>query len=129
MQTTVKMKHLKQSPTKVRFVLKDIKGDSVNQAINKLNNNNKKASGFILKAIKSGLSNLENNNNDFNQNDLKIKTAFVDSGPTMKRFRPRAMGRASQILKRTSHLTITISDSNKKWGYFGTKSKSYRIKS
>ena len=114
MQTTVKIKHLKQSPTKVRFVLKDIKGDSVNQAINKLNNNNKKASSFILKAIKSGLSNLENDNNNFNQNDLKIKTAFVDSGPTMKRFRPRAMGRASQILKRTSHLTITISDSNKK---------------
>tara|TARA_B100000959_G_C14543396_1_gene444578 strand:- start:151 stop:495 length:345 start_codon:yes stop_codon:yes gene_type:complete len=114
METTVKVKHLKQSPTKVRFVLKDIKGNSVNKAIDKLNNNRKKASNFILKAIKSGLSNLENNNNDFNQDELKIKNAFVDSGPTMKRFRPRAMGRASQILKRTSHLTITISDSNKK---------------
>ena len=53
MQTTVKIKHLKQSPTKIRFVLKDIKGDNVEQAINKLNNNNKKASNFILKAIKS----------------------------------------------------------------------------
>jgi len=114
METTVKVKHLKQSPTKVRFVLKDIKGNSVNKAIDKLNNNRKKASNFILKAIKSGLSNLENNNSDFNQDELKIKNAFVDSGPTMKRFRPRAMGRASQILKRTSHLTITISDSNKK---------------
>ena len=114
METTVKVKHLKQSPTKVRFVLKDIKGNSVNKAIDKLNNNRKKASNFILKAIKSGLSNLENNNNDFNQDEPKIKNAFVDSGPTMKRFRPRAMGRASQILKRTSHLTITISDSNKK---------------
>ena len=113
MQTTVKIKHLKQSPTKIRFVLKDIKGDNVQQAINKLNNNNKKASNFILKAIKSGLSNLENNNNDINQDELKIKSAFVDSGPMMKRFRPRAMGRASQILKRTSHLTITIADSNK----------------
>ena len=113
METTVKVKHLKQSPTKVRFVLKDLIGNTVNIALNKLNNNNKKASVFILKAIKSGLSNLENSNNEFNQDDLKIKTAFVDSGPTMKRFRPRAMGRASQILKRTSHLTITISDSNK----------------
>ena len=113
METTVKVKHLKQSPTKVRFVLKDIAGNTVNTALNKLNNNNKKASVFILKAIKSGLSNLENNNNDFNQDELKIKTAFVDSGPMMKRFRPRAMGRASQILKRTSHLTITIADSNK----------------
>ena len=113
METTVKIKHLKQSTTKVRFVLKDINGNTVNTALNKLNNNNKKASRFILKAIKSGLSNLENNNNDFNQDDLKIKSAFVDSGPMMKRFRPRAMGRASQILKRTSHLTITISDRNK----------------
>ena len=113
MKTTVKIKHLKQSPTKVRFVLKDIKGNSVNNAINKLSNNGKKASNFILKAIKSGLSNLENTNNDVNQDELKIKNAFVDSGPVMKRFRPRAMGRASQILKRTSHLTIIIADSNK----------------
>tara|TARA_B100001996_G_C18433164_1_gene505360 strand:+ start:227 stop:568 length:342 start_codon:yes stop_codon:yes gene_type:complete len=113
METTVKIKHLKQSPTKVRFVLKDLTGSTVNAALDKLNNNNKKASVFILKAIKSGLSNLESSSNDFNQDNLRIKNAFVDSGPMMKRFRPRAMGRASQILKRTSHLTITISDSNK----------------
>ena len=113
METTVKVKHLKQSPTKVRFVLKDIKGNSVNKAIDKLNNNRKKASNFILKAIKSGLSNLENNNNDFNQDELKIKNAFVDQKPTMKRFRPAAMGRAMRILKRTSQLTIVISDDKK----------------
>jgi large subunit ribosomal protein L22 len=53
---------------------------------------------------------LENNNPDYDQNNLIISNAFVDSGPTLKRFRPRAMGRASQILKRTSHLTITISN-------------------
>ncbi len=58
----------------------------------------------------SGLSNLENNNADYNQDNLIISNAFVDGGPTLKRFRPRAMGRASQILKRTSHLTITISN-------------------
>ena len=114
METTVKVKHLKQSPTKVRFVLNELKGLSINLAINKLNTNNKKASTFILKAIKSGLSNLENNNSDYDQNSLVISNACVDSGPTLKRFRPRAMGRASQILKRTSHLTITIS--NKKRG-------------
>jgi len=110
METTVKVKHIKQSPTKVRFVLNDIKGMGVNIALDKLSNNNKKASGFIFKAIKSGMSNLENNNPDYDQNNLIISNAFVDSGPTLKRFRPRAMGRASQILKRTSHLTITISN-------------------
>ena len=113
METTVTVKHLKQSPTKVRFVLKGLKGMNVDLAINKLDNNNKKASSFILKAIKSGLSNLENNNSDYNQSNLIISNAFVDSGPTLKRFRPRAMGRASQILKRTSHLTITISNNKK----------------
>tara|TARA_B100001540_G_C15773421_1_gene627493 strand:- start:998 stop:1339 length:342 start_codon:yes stop_codon:yes gene_type:complete len=110
METTVKVKHIKQSPTKVRFVLNEIKGMNVSRALNKLSNNNKKASTFISKAIMSGLSNLENNNADYNQDNLIISNAFVDGGPTLKRFRPRAMGRASQILKRTSHLTITISN-------------------
>ena len=110
METTVKVKHIKQSPTKVRFVLNEIKGMNVTVALNRLGNNNKKASGFISKAIISGLSNLENNNSDYNQDNLIISNAFVDGGPTLKRFRPRAMGRASQILKRTSHLTITISN-------------------
>ena len=113
METTVKMKYIKQSPSKVRFVLNEIKGTKISSAINKLKNNNKKASNFILKAIKSGLSNLENDSN-YNQDNLIISNAFVDGGPMMKRFRPRAMGRASQILKRTSHLTITISDKMKK---------------
>ena len=113
METTVTVKHLKQSPTKIRFVLNELKGLNVNSAINKLSSNNKKASVFILKAVKSGLSNLENNNSEYDQNNLMILNAFVDSGPTMKRFRPRAMGRASQILKRTSHLTIIIADKKK----------------
>ena len=109
METTVKIKHLKQSPTKIRFVLNELRGRKVNYAINILMNSNKKASNFILKAINSGLSNLENKG-DYNQDKLIISNAFVDGGPVMKRFRPRAMGRASQILKRTSHLTITLSE-------------------
>ena len=111
METTVKIKHLKQSPTKIRFVLNELRGRKVNYAINILTNSNKKASNFILKAINSGLSNLENKG-DFNQDKLVISNAFVDGGPVMKRFSPRAMGRASQILKRTSHLTITLSEKN-----------------
>ena len=115
METTVKAKHLKQSPTKIRFVLNELRGMNVNYAINILANSNKKASNFILKAIKSGLSNLENNN-EFDQDQLFISNAFVDGGPVMKRFRPRAMGRASKIIKRTSHLTITLSDQKSKKG-------------
>tara|TARA_B100000287_G_C20435588_1_gene703384 strand:- start:128 stop:463 length:336 start_codon:yes stop_codon:yes gene_type:complete len=109
METTVKVKHLRQSPTKLRFVLNELRGLKVDNAINMLNNSNKKAAGFILKAINSGLSNLDNSG-DFDQDKVIISNAYVDGGPVMKRFRPRAMGRASQILKRTSHLTITLSE-------------------
>tara|TARA_X000001036_G_scaffold223173_1_gene208903 strand:- start:511 stop:858 length:348 start_codon:yes stop_codon:yes gene_type:complete len=115
METTVKVKHLKQSPTKVRFVINELRGLKVNRAINILMNSNKKASNFILKAINSGLSNLESKG-DFNQDEIVVSSAFVDGGPVMKRFRPRAMGRASQILKRTSHLTITLSEKINKKG-------------
>ena len=110
METTVKLKHLRQSATKIRFVLKEINGLSVDKALNKLLFINKKASFFILKAIKSGLSNLNTNNQNFDREELFIINSFVDQGPTMKRFRPAAMGRAMRIRKRTSHLTITLSN-------------------
>jgi len=110
METTVKIKYLKQSASKVRFVLKLIKNMQVNHALNKLDAANKKAAKSISKAIKSGISNLLNSDNEVNQENLFIYSAFVDNGPTMKRFRPAAMGRATRILKRSSHLTIIIKD-------------------
>ena len=113
METTVKLKHLKQSATKIRFVLKQVNGLKVNIALDKLAYLNKKASVFISKAINSAVSNLSTQNDSCNLDDLFIINAYVDQGPTMKRFRPRAMGRATPIRKRSSHLTITISDKNK----------------
>ena len=113
METTVKLRHLKQSARKVRFVLNELRGKKVNIALQKLSISNKKASFFIIKAIKSGVSNLASSESDYNQEDLYIDKAFVDEGPSMKRFRPRAMGRASSIIKRTCHLTLKLSD--KKW--------------
>tara|TARA_Y100000996_G_scaffold403493_1_gene376512 strand:- start:436 stop:780 length:345 start_codon:yes stop_codon:yes gene_type:complete len=108
METTVKLKYIKQSPKKIRFVLNDIRGSKVNAALNKLDKLNKKAAFSIAKAIRSGLSNLSNNNDNINENDFYIYEAFVDQGPVMKRFRPAAMGRATPILKRSSHLTLTL---------------------
>ena len=115
METIVKIKYIKQSPKKIRFVLNEIRGEKVASALNKLDNLNKKAAVFISKAIKSGLSNLSNSNADDISNDnFFIKEAYVGQGPVMKRFRPAAMGRATPILKRSSHLTLTLkkSDSN-----------------
>ena len=113
MKTTVKLMHIRQSSSKIRFVLKQVSGMRVDHALNKLSCTNKKASNFIIKAINSAISNLSSNAETFNQNDLFIADAYVNQGPTMKRFRPAAMGRAMPIRKRTSHLIITVSDKNK----------------
>ncbi len=112
METIVKLKYIKQSAKKIRFVLDGVRGSKVNVALNKLDKLNKKAAFSIAKAIRSGLANLSNSNIDdnFNQDDYYIDEAYVDQGPVMKRFRPAAMGRAMRILKRTSFLTIVISD-------------------
>ena len=111
METTVKLKYMKQSSKKVRFVLNEIKGIKVNNALAKLDKLNKKAAFSIAKAIRSGISNLSNKSEtNINQNDFYISDAQVNQGPSMKRFRPAAMGRATPILKRSSHLIITLSN-------------------
>ena len=110
METVVKLRHVKQSARKIRFVINELRGKKVNFALEKLYVSNKKASAFLRKAIESGISNLSNSENDFNKDDLYITTAFVDQGPSMKRFRPRAMGRASSIIKRSCHVTLKLTN-------------------
>ena len=105
METTVKLRHIRQSASKVRFVLKQVNGLQVSTALDKLMFSNKKAGHFIVKAINSGISNLSLDNENFDKEKLYITNSYVDQGPTMKRFRPRAMGRATPIRKRSSHLT------------------------
>jgi len=104
---------IRQSAKKVRHVLDEVKYSKVNDALTKLNFMNKKSAKFIHRTISSALSNLIHNEDSFDVDNLYIKNAYVDQGPTMKRFRPRAMGRATRILKRSSHLTIVISDDKK----------------
>ena len=109
MEAVAKKRFIRQSPYKIRYVLKTVKGLSANDAINKLALTNKKASSYIIEVIKSAISNMMNTTKDeVNSDNLFIKTAYVDEGPVMKRFRPAAMGRATAIRKRTSHLTIII---------------------
>ena len=101
---------IRQSAKKVRHVLDEVRNSKVNDALTILNFTNKKAAKFIHQTISSALANLMQEEDSFDADKLYIKKAFVDQGPTMKRFRPRAMGRATSILKRSSHLTIVISD-------------------
>tara|TARA_Y100000758_G_C15967291_1_gene391840 strand:+ start:189 stop:527 length:339 start_codon:yes stop_codon:yes gene_type:complete len=108
MEAIARKRFIRQSPYKIRYVLKTIKGLNVEDAINKLSLTNKKASVYIEEVLKASISNMMNKNNSENSNNFFIKTAYVDEGPVMKRFRPAAMGRATSIRKRTSHLTIII---------------------
>jgi len=104
---------IRQSAKKVRHVLDEVKNSKVNEALTKLDFTNKKAAKLIHQTISSALANLMQNEDSFDADNLYIKKAFVDQKPTMKRFRPAAMGRAVRILKRTSQLTIVISDDKK----------------
>ena len=110
MEAVARARHLRQSPKKVRFVLDSVRNLSVNNALEKLAFMNKKAAFTISKTVSSAVANMANNNENFDIDKFYIKTAYVDEGPAMKRFRPAAMGRAVPIFKRSSHLTIIISD-------------------
>ena len=109
-QSICKVKYIRQSPYKVRFVLDSIRGKKVDYALDVLQFSNKKAARFISKALRSAISNHSQKDENFDPSSIYVKEAYVDEGPKIKRFRPSAMGRASRILKRTSHLTVVVGD-------------------
>lgn len=86
-----------------------IRGKDVDEALEILQFTPKKAAPLLAKMIDSGISNVEESSDlDWDVDDLYIAEAFVDEGPTMRRFRPRAQGRATRINKRTSHVTVVL---------------------
>ena len=109
MQTQAVLKFVRLSPQKARLVADLVRGKKVDEAINILKFSNKRAAGILKKVLDSAIANAENNNGA-DVDELKIKEIFVDVGPTMKRTMPRAKGSADRIVKRTSHLTIRVSD-------------------
>ena len=100
---------IRQSPYKVRRVLDLERGLPVEEAEHLLRLTNRGAAAPIAKAIRSAVANAEHNH-ALDPEDLVIAEAFADEGPTLKRWRPRARGRATRINKRTSHITIVVSD-------------------
>ncbi|ANC75454.1 MAG: 50S ribosomal protein L22 [Bacillota bacterium] len=102
-------KQVRIAPRKARIVIDLIRGKQVGEALAILRLTPKAASPVIEKVLKSAIANAEHNY-EMEPNNLVIKQAFVDEGITLKRFRPRAMGRASRINKRTSHITIVVSE-------------------
>lgn len=109
MQAKAVAKTVRIAPRKVRLVVDLIRGKQVGEAVAILRLTPKAASPIVEKVLKSAIANAEHNY-DMDVNNLVVSEAYVDEGPTLKRFRPRAMGRASQINKRTSHITIVVSE-------------------
>jgi len=100
-------KYSKVSPYKARLVANMIKGKDVEWAISALTFSPKKAAGLISKILKSAVANAEHESAG-SAGELFVKVAKVDAGPIIKRFDPRAMGRAVRIRQRTSHITIEL---------------------
>lgn len=102
-------KYIRISPSKVKIVLKMIRGKSIKDAFSVLLCIDKRSSKIIEKVLKSAVSNAENNNG-IDVNSLIVKEAYVNEGPRLKRFRPHAQGRAFRINKRTSHITMVVGE-------------------
>ncbi len=100
------------SPRKVRLVVDQIRGKSVNEAYAILQFSRKVAAEPVGKTLRSAVANAQNKAQDAGEvldvDDLMVETAYVDEGPTQKRWRARAMGRAGRINKRTSHITVVV---------------------
>ncbi|WP_078382551.1 50S ribosomal protein L22 [Sutcliffiella halmapala] len=109
MQAKAVARTVRIAPRKARLVMDLIRGKQVGEAVSILKLTPKFASPVIEKVLKSAIANAEHNY-EMDANALIITEAYVNEGPTLKRFRPRAMGRASQINKRTSHITIVVSE-------------------
>ena len=109
MEVSASAKRLRISAQKVRLVADQIRGKPVADALDLLSFSNKKASVLMRKALESVVANAENNEGA-DIDELKVTEVYVNEGMTMKRIRPRAKGRADRIFKRSSHITVTVSD-------------------
>jgi len=109
MQVSATAKRLGISPQKARLVVDQVRGRPVGDALDILNFSTQKGAGLVRKVVESAIANAENNEGA-DVDELKISEVFVNEGLTMKRIRPRAKGRADRILKRTCHVTVTVTD-------------------
>ena len=112
MKVRAQAKYIRQAPNKVRIVLDQVRGLPATEAQVVLAHLNRRAAEPIAKVLKSAISNAEHNHS-LDAEDLFIAEAFADEGPMLKRYRPRARGRATRIRKRTSHITIVVADRNR----------------
>ncbi len=109
MEVIAKHRFARISAQKCRLVADQIRGLPVDKALDALNFGVTKAAGIMKKVLESAIANAEHNEGA-DIDELRVAKVFVDEGPTMKRIRPRAKGRANRILKRSSHITVCVAD-------------------
>jgi len=102
------VKNVRISPRKVRLVLDLIRNKTAVEALAYLNNTHRAAVPVVRTLLRSALSNAEQKDSNVEVDELSVTEAYANEGPSLKRFRPRAMGRASRIKKRTSHITLVV---------------------
>lgn len=110
METRATSKYIRISPQKVRLVCDQIRGKAVSRALEILQFSPKKAALPVRKALESAIANAEHNEGA-DIDELKVSAVWVNEGPVLKRWRARAKGRAGSIIKRTSHISVAVSDS------------------
>ncbi|MBF0145209.1 MAG: 50S ribosomal protein L22 [Magnetococcales bacterium] len=109
MESLARARNLRVAPTRIQLVIDQIRGKDVQSALNVLEFSRKRIAKAVKEALKSAIANAENNHG-LDVDSLYVSRIHVDQGPMLKRFLPRARGRASRILKRTSHLTVAVSE-------------------
>ena len=116
MEATATLRYLRITPRKVRVVADLIRGKNVNAALAQLAYVEKRAAEPVAKLLRSAVANAEQaaKNQQFDVDALHVKSLMVDQGPSLRRYMPRAQGRAFKILKKTSHIQLTISDDKPK---------------
>jgi large subunit ribosomal protein L22 len=118
MEAMAKARFVRVTPQKARRVVDLIRGKQAEQAVATLKFAPQAAGETVLKVVESAIANArvkaDRAGQAFDAGSLVVREAYVDEGPTLKRFRPRAQGRASQILKRTSHITVVVAPVEKK---------------
>ena len=120
MEAKAQARFTRVTPLKARRVVDTIRGKRAEEAVTELRFAPQAAAETVRKVVESAVANArvkaEQASQPFNPGDLVITEAFVDEGPTLKRFRPRAQGRANRILKRTSHITVIVAERQTKGG-------------
>jgi large subunit ribosomal protein L22 len=109
MQVSATLKQAHISPQKCRLVADQVRGLPVEKALNLLSFSQKKSAGLVRKVLESAIANAEHNEGA-DIDELKVAAIYVNEARTMKRFRARAKGRGTRILKRGSHITVTVGD-------------------